>query len=40
MYNYIVSILSNNTSYKYPFNKEFRRGYVKSWVSDIKSYKP
>ena len=40
MYNYIVSFLSNKVSYKYPFNKEFRKGYVNSWINNIKDYKP
>ncbi len=40
MYNYIVSFLSTKKSYGHPFNKEFRTAYVKSWVNNIKDYKP
>lgn len=37
MYNYIVSFLSKKHS---PFNKEFRTGYKKSWIDEIKDYTP
>ena len=40
MYNYIVSFFSSNNSDKYPFNKEFRRGYKNSWINSIKDYNP
>lgn len=38
MYNYIVSLLSKKKSY--PFNEEFRRGYKKTWINNIKDYIP
>ncbi len=36
MYNYIMSFFSK----KYPFNKEFRKGYKNAWIDNIKDYTP
>lgn len=38
MYNYIISFFSNKNLY--PFSKEFRRQYKKSWINNIKDYSP
>ncbi len=41
MYQYIISFLSIKQSNQYyPFNQDYRRGYVNCWVNNIKNYKP
>ncbi len=40
MYNYIVSFFSNTSLPRHPFNKEYKKGYVKCWINNIKDYKP
>ena len=38
IYNYIVSLLSKKQPQ--PFNKEFRSGYKRAWIDNIKDYTP
>lgn len=40
LYNYIVSFLSKKDVNSVPFNQEFRRGYKKLWINNIKDYIP
>lgn len=38
MFNYIVFLLSKKNSY--PFSDEYRKGYKKAWINNIKDYTP
>lgn len=38
IYNCIVYLVSKKQPYQ--FNEEFKRGYKKSWIDNIKDYTP